>query len=181
MNKNVLWITRSAVFTALLIVTQLTTAAFGNQFVTGPLVNLILIVAVSLCGLKTGLTVAVISHVFAKLIGIGPFWALVPFIALGNITLVLVWHYIGNREFKYEIIKITGTILIAAFLKFIVVYLGAVKIAVPFLLELPEAAAAAVSATFSVTQFFTASIGGLIAAAILPVLKKALKDKNYFS
>jgi hypothetical protein len=106
-RKQILWITRTAIFIALLIVVQIATKPLG-QLVTGSLVNLILIVSVITCGLSSGLTVAVISPVIATLVGIGPpFWVLTPFIILGNGTIALIWHFVGNRIFhkKYVVIS----------------------------------------------------------------------------
>ena len=98
-NKNTIrWITRTAVFIALLIVLQMATAPLGNILITGSIVNLLLIISVMTCGLASGLSVAVISPVMAKLLGIGPLWSLIPFIAAGNIVLVLLWHFIGNGD-----------------------------------------------------------------------------------
>ena len=101
MNNNkgkTLWITRTAVFIALLVVLQAATASLGNTIITGSVVNMLLVVSVMTCGMMSGLCVAVISPVMAKLIGIGPLWSLIPFIIAGNITLILTWHFIGNRN-----------------------------------------------------------------------------------
>ena len=178
MNKDVLWLTRTAAFTALLVAAQLATAALGNKIVTGSVVNMILIVAVSLCGLKTGLTVAAVSNVFAKIIGIGPFWTLIPFVALGNMALVAVWFFSDGLKLKNDFLKNAAVIAVSSLVKFLVLYLGAVKFAVPVLLKLPAPAAAAVSSVFSFQQILTASIGGVLAAASLPVIKKAVVKKN---
>lgn len=175
MNKKTLWITRTAVFTALLIVAQMATAPLGNTLVTGSLVNMILAVSVMTSGLASGLTVAAISPVCAKLIGIGPLWPLIPFIMAGNISLVLVWNYAGNRSFLNKYASYAFAVVTAAVVKFIVLYFGIVKFAIPIMLALPEKQAAAVSAIFSVPQLFTALIGGALAAAIIPVVKKAAK------
>lgn len=75
MNKKTLWITRTAALTALLVVLQASTAALGSTLVTGTVVNLLLIISVMTCGAASGLSVAVLSPVLAKLIGIGPLWA----------------------------------------------------------------------------------------------------------
>jgi len=58
-NKRTQWITLTASFTALLIGFQAFTAPLG-QFVTGSLVNLVLVVSVMTCGLASGLTVALL-------------------------------------------------------------------------------------------------------------------------
>ena len=91
-----LWITHSAMFIALLVILQALTAPLGNMFVTGSIVNMLLIISVKICGLSSGLTVAIISPIMAKVFGIGPLWSLIPFIALGNLSLTLIWHYLAD-------------------------------------------------------------------------------------
>jgi len=177
-NRTVLWITRTAVFIALLIVAQLATASLGNTLITGSLVNLILIVAVMTSGLACGSTAAVISPVLARLIGIGPSWILIPFIMVGNFILVLIWHLIGNRKTAPRIVSYIIALIIGAVAKFLFLYIGIVKIAVPFILKLPAKKAAVISASFSFPQLITASIGGVLAIIILPVLKKAFSEHN---
>jgi len=172
-NKRVYWITATAVFIALVIGTQAATASFG-QFVTGPLVNLMLIVAVMTCGLTSGLTVAAISPVFAKLLGIGPLWMIIPFMMAGNAALVLAWHFIGKRKFASTHLVRAVALVSAAACKFAVLYLGIVRLAVPLLLRLPAPQAAVVTNLFSLPQLFTASIGGALAMAVLPLVEKAL-------
>lgn len=177
MNKNVLWITRTALFTALLIVMQAATATFGNTLITGSIVNLILIISVMICGSASGLAVAAISPACAKFFGIGPLWSLIPFIIAGNLVLALVWNLIGNRGLENKHISYIIAMLAGAVAKFFVLYIGIVRIAIPLLLQLPEPQAAVISSTFSIRQLFTALIGGGLALVILPVLQNALKDR----
>ena len=176
-NRKVLWITQTAVLTALLIVTQAVTASLGNTLVTGSMVNLILIVAVMLAQLSSGLTVAAISPIFAKFLGIGPLWSLIPFIVIGNMVLVWVWHLLGNRKFGKPAIGYIIALVAAAIGKFLALYIGVVQIAVPYLLQLPDPQAVAISGMFSIPQLVTASIGGALAVIILPLLKKAAASR----
>ena len=70
MNNNkgkTLWITRTAVFIALLVVLQAATASLGNTIITGSVVNMLLVVSVMTCGMMSGLCVAVISPVIVQL------------------------------------------------------------------------------------------------------------------
>lgn len=174
-KKRTLWITRTAVLVALLVVLQAVTASLGNVLITGSIVNLLLIVSVMTCGLASGLSVAVISPIIAKLIGIGPLWVLIPFIAAGNVILVLLWHFVGNLHIKHRYAANIAALIAAAAGKFSVLYLGIVKIAVPLLLNLPEQQAKVISNMFSLTQLVTALTGGFIAFMILPSLKKATR------
>ena len=171
--KSTLWITTTAIFIALLVGTQAITASFG-QLVTGSLVNLILIVSVMTCGLSSGVVVAIVSPVFATLFNVGPVWGLVPFIIAGNITIILVWHFICKINFSNIYIVRVITIVLAALCKSVVLYFGVVQIAIPMVLKLPEPKASVMSSMFSFPQLFTALIGGALAFAILPVLFKAI-------
>lgn len=178
MNKKTLWITQTAVLIALLVVVQFVTSFLGNTLITGSLVNLILIISVVICGFPSGLAVAVLSPVLAKLINIGPLWELIPFIIFGNISFIIVWHLIGKRSMS---IKYAGYVLataVAAVIKFLVLYVGIVLIAVPILLKLPEPQASVISAMFSFSRLIAALIGGGLALFVLPVLTKAVKKQS---
>ena len=178
-KQRILWITRTAVFIALLVVWQAVSAPLGNTLITGSIVNLLLIVSVMTCGLASGLTVAAVSSFMAKLLGIGPLWSLIPFMIAGNVTLVLLWHFIGNRNMggKRYMAYITA-LIVAAISKFLVLYIGIVRIAIPILLGLPEQQAAAITSIFSVAQLFTASVGGALAFVLIPRLKKAIAGRQ---
>ena len=177
-NRKILWITQTALLTALLILMQVVTASFGNTIVTGSMVNLILIVSVMIAGLSSGLAVAFISPIFAKFIGIGPLWMLIPFIMVGNIVFVLIWRFFGNLTFGKPAIVYVVTLVLAAVGKFSALYIGIVKIAVPHLLNLPGPQAAIISSMFSIPQLFTALIGGAIATAMVPLLKNIFVDRH---
>jgi len=181
---NVLWITRTAIFTALLITMQLVTTPLGNQFVTGSVNNLIMIVSLLVCGPATGIVVGIISPLCVSLIGFGPaFPPLVPFIALGNAVFILAWFFLRklNKSDKPGMRHNTINCLIAvgaAAIKFLTLYTTIVKFAMPFLLDLNEAQSAVLGLAFSYPQIITAIIGGAIALAISPRLQKALKTVN---
>lgn len=176
-KRGLLWITRTAIFIALLIVSQAATAPLGNTIVTGSIVNLLLIVSVMTSGLASGLSVAVVSPIAAKFFGIGPaFWSLIPFIAAGNAVLVLLWYLIGNRNEQRRYVSYIIAMVTAAAAKFFVLYVGIAQIAVPVLLDLPEQQAKVISNMFSLPQMLTASIGGALAVLILPRLKKILSN-----
>lgn len=177
-KKKILWITRTAIFIALLVVVQFATKPLG-QLVTGSLVNLILIMSVMTCGISSGVTVAVLSPVFATLLGIGtPLWILVPFIILGNSVIILIWYFIGILAFKDRIPGYLIALPAGAAGKFLVLYLTIVKLLLPVLVSLPVKQTAALAAAFSFTQLFTALIGGALAAAALPVIKKATSGRR---
>lgn len=69
--KKTIWIVRTAVCLALLLVLQVATKSLG-QFVTGSCVNLVLAMAALTGGVWSGVIVAVISPFCAYALGIGP-------------------------------------------------------------------------------------------------------------
>ena len=167
-------ITQTAIFMALLLVLQSVTKPLG-QFVTGASVNFVLIASVTMVGLLPGIVVAALSPFFAYMLGIGPaFIQLIPMIAIGNIVLVLCWHFImkkfGEKTLSYCIAAAVG-----ALAKFVTLYLGVVKLVIPFFMSLPEKQAAAISVMFGTTQLVTALLGGVVAIIVVPLVKKAVK------
>ena len=177
--SGVFWLTRTAILIALLIIIQAATAPLGNTLVTGSIVNMVLIVAVMTSGFLTGLSVAAVSPVMAKLFNIGPLWGIIPFIAAGNIALIALWHIVANRQFAKQPAPRVAALAAAAVAKFAVLYVGIVKIAVPLFLRMPEPQATIISNMFSLPQLFTASVGGVLAMAVYPSLRKAIGSKFY--
>lgn len=181
MNKKILWITQTAVLIALLVLAQYIGKITGaQQLITGSLVNLVLLVAIGVAGLGSGATVAVLSPVFAQLIGVGPaFVQLVPAIMLGNLVLVVVYHFIFKLLQKGKanvyVSNVTAVIL-GAVLKFGFLTLAVSQLVLPvFLSDIKAPVAAKLSEMFSLPQLFTALIGGAIAVLVIPAVKKALK------
>lgn len=171
-RRKILWIVRTAAFIALLTVFQASTSSLGNTILTGSGVNMLLILSVIICGIMSGISVAVISPIIAKFIGIGPFWSLIPFIIAGNIILVLIWHLIYNKNRSHNNIAKIVALILAAVAKFLVLYTGIVIIAVP-LLGLKGLQAAVISNMFSLPQLITALLGGASALIIITPLKRA--------
>lgn len=171
-------ITRTAALTALLVAAQMLTAPLGNTIVTGTVVNMLLAVSAVVGGLPAGVAVAALSPVLAKLLGIGPLWGLIPFIAAGNMTLVLAWHLLGGRRAEASLWAYLPAVAGAAAAKSAILYLGVVRLAIPLLLGLSGPEATAVSALFSLPQLLTALLGGTLAAALLPAVQRALSQRR---
>ena len=179
MNKKIRWITETAIMLALLVTLQALTKPMG-QLVTGSCVNAVLAVSVLVGGLGCGLTVALISPVLAFLLGIAPQILTVPAIMVGNTVYVVLLSLLADKTGK-NLVKQIVAWLVAAAAKFAALYLVVVKIIcgvmAPTLLAagtLKEPMLKALPATFSWPQLFTALIGGAVALAIVPVLRKAL-------
>ncbi|WP_379971618.1 ECF transporter S component [Enterococcus devriesei] len=179
MQRKALWITQTAVLLALLIAVQAVTAGLGNTLITGSLVNLILIVAVTTGGLASGITIAVLSPIFAFIFGIGPAFPQIVFcIAIGNAVLVAIWHLVAGVTKKQTIINFLVAAVVGAVAKFGVLYLSIVQFVVPILLKMPAPKAAMVSGAFSFPQLITALVGGGLAILIVPILSKALNHQR---
>ena len=179
MNKKVRWITETAVMLALLIVLQALTKPLG-QIVTGSCVNAVLAVTVLLCGMSSGVTVALLSPVFAYLFGIAPQILTVPVIMLGNTAYVLLLRSISGDGKKLW--KNIAALAAAAVCKFALLYVLVTHVICGVLADglleqglLKQPMLTALPATFSVPQLITALIGGAVALLIVPTLRKALK------
>lgn len=179
MNKKIRWIAETAVMLALLVTLQALTKPMG-QLVTGSFVNTVLAVAALVGGLSCGLVVALCSPLLAYLLGIAPQILTVPAIMVGNTIFVVLLALLADKTGKNILRQVIAWIAAAA-AKFaslyaIVVWLicgllsaqlldsGVLK--APMLKVLP--------ATFSWPQLVTALIGGAVALAITPLLRKAL-------
>lgn len=173
-NKNILWIVQTSMLIALLVSWQAVSRAIPGTLVTGAGINFILVVAAMLFPLKTGLAVGAISPIMAQVFGImPPFWVLVPIIAAGNILFVITWYYIGRLR---PAAVFRAVALIAAALgKFAVIYMGVHLVAVGLL---GTAFPPPVLTAMSVTQLFTAGIGGALAYMTIPVFNKALSSSK---
>lgn len=180
MSKKIRWITETAIMLALLVCLQALTKPMG-QLVTGSCVNTVLAISALVGGLSSGLVVALISPVLAFLLGIAPQILTVPAIMVGNSVFVVLLSLLADKSGK-KIVKQVVAWIVAAAAKFAALYAIVVLLICGVLSESLLASGAlkapmlkALPATFSWPQLFTALIGGAIALAITPVLRKALK------
>ena len=180
MNKKIRWITETAIMLALLVSLQALTKPMG-QLVTGSCVNAVLAISALVGGLSSGITVALISPVMAFLLGIAPQILTVPAIMVGNTVYVVLLSILADGTGK-NLVKQAIAWVVAAAAKFAALYFVVVKLICGVLSEGLLAAGTlkppmlkALPATFSWPQLFTALIGGAVALAIAPVVKKALK------
>ena len=171
-NKRILWITETAVMTALLIVLQTATKA-GGQYVTGSCVNAVLAGSVLAVGVWSGVVVALLSPFFAFLLGIGPqLLPIVPSIAVGNLVFVLILGLLaGERE--TPLWRSGAAWVLAAGAKFAVLYLLVVLLCT--VLPLKEPQIATFSIMFSYPQLVTALVGGAVGLLLAPALRRAIR------
>jgi len=186
-NAKVRWITQTAVLLALLIAVQAATARLNNTYITGSIVNLLLVLSVTLCGLSSGIALAVISPLFAFLLGIGPAMIqIVPCIMLGNAVLVIIWYFVGNLKIGSVHSGSTAAAYLpfviawiaAAVIKFLVLYISVAKVVLPMLMESTDPRFNKLSTMFSFPQLVTAGIGGFIAIFLIRRLREAVKYKD---
>ncbi|MCL2572435.1 MAG: hypothetical protein FWE11_08515 [Defluviitaleaceae bacterium] len=183
-RKRILWITQTALFIAMLVTAQHLTAPM-SQFVTGSIINFILVTATILVGMSSGVAVGVVSPIFAYFIlGVPIFPVIIPFIMAGNAALVVAVHFITVKSYVnldlLAYVRIILAIIVGSVLKFLVLWIGVVHVALPFLIPnaLPPQVAA-MSAAFSWPQLVTALIGSTIAMTVMPNLMRALRiNKN---
>lgn len=179
MNKNIRWVTETAVMLALLVALQYITKPLG-QLVTGSFVNAVLAVTALVAGLSGSITVALISPVLAYLLGIAPQILTVPAIMAGNTVFVVLLYYLAGKDSKKVLRQISAWAAAAA-AKFAALYAIVVWLICGVFAESLMASGVlkapmlkALPATFSWPQLVTALIGGGVALVITPVLRKAL-------
>lgn len=190
-NGKIKWMVRTAFFIALVILVQLLSNMLPiaqlmlgpvklSQLVTGSLVNLVLIVAAALLGIGSGVTVGILSALLASLFGIQlPLPQMLPLVAIGNATIVAVawaFFHMGKKiGGKTRLFVESGGILLAAAAKCAVLWAGVHFIIVP-LVQPAGKLAAVLTLNFSWPQLITGIIGGAVALALLPVLRKATEN-----
>jgi hypothetical protein len=168
----------TAMMLAFLIGVQFVTRSLG-QFVTGALVNLVLLVTVFTVGLGGGLVVAVASNALAFLAGIGPALPqVIPFVAAANAILVgvayLVRRQIAEKGVKNKLLAAAG-LLGAGAAKTLFLWVGLVLIALPLLPGIKEPQMAVLGAAFTWPQLVTSLSGGALAMLVMPLLRRAVK------
>ncbi len=150
--------TQTAIFVALLAIVTLA-PMLRNQFLTGPVVNASLIIAVVMLGSRSGMMLGLLPSVLALGTGIlNPVMApQIPFIMAANAIFVLC--FAGLNRYGFWTGLLTASLLKTAFL-FGTSFIVANMIASPTL-------AASISQMMSWPQLATAIGGGVIAFGII--------------
>ena len=154
-QTNIRWMSRTAILLAIALVFQM--GGFP-QFITGPLINTVLYLAAMIVGWQGGMLIGILTPVIASIRGIlpPPLTPLIPFIALGNSILVILFFWLQSKN------KIAG-IIIASLAKFLLL-VSAVKLVV----QVPPA----IAQMMSLPQLITALAGGAIALVLAHFFKK---------
>lgn len=153
-QTRIYWITRTAILLAIAVVFQM--GGFP-QFITGPAVNAILYLSAMTIGWSGGVLIGICTPVIAALRGIlpPPLTPLIPFIALGNGILVILFFYLQKKS---RILAIA----VASTVKFLIL-----AAAVNFLVQVPSK----IAQMMSFPQLLTAIFGGLIALLVERAIK----------
>lgn len=152
------------IFSVLAVLAAYLPTIIHSQPVTGSLINMSLVSAVFLIGPLGAVLLGLMPSVFALASGLLP-WALapmMPFIVAGNAILVVVYHYLGRKNFVLAIIA-------AAFGKFLFLY----AMANLLINVLPSGRQILpLASMMGWAQFLTAVTGGILAYIVLFFVKK---------
>lgn len=140
------------------------------QWITGPIVNAILIIVLFLVGIRSAMVLCLVPSLMALSAGLLPavLAPVVPFIMISNVILVLSVEWVYENS-KNEQKGYWLGVLLGASLKFLFLFFS-VKLIGGLLLK-PELTAK-VAQMMSWPQFATALTGGMIAWAVLKWLKR---------
>ncbi|HBK35097.1 TPA: hypothetical protein DDZ01_03850 [Candidatus Uhrbacteria bacterium] len=152
------------IFTSLLAISVVVPSFLHSQYITGPLVNAILLIAVVLLGPFEAVMIGIIPSTVALSSGLLPLplAPMVPFIMISNAIFVALFYYIGVKRFAIGVI--IGGLVKFAFLS------STVTLLMKSLLS--EGLVAKLAIMMGYPQFITALLGGLIAFFFLRGIKK---------
>lgn len=184
--------TKQLVQTALLLAICIASQYFKNLsvYITGPIVNTTIIIAVLAVGLWSGLLISIAAPITAFFFTGSPIMAAIPLmfpaVMAGNAVLALcVWFFQEKFSFRHRLAAglAAGTVLKAAFLGIVVVLVILPLFGENIASKLPKPEAlpgvlAAAKITFSLTQLITAFMGSVLAYLIWLPLGKYLKAEN---
>lgn len=189
-GKNMKFTTKQLTQTALLLTLCIISQFMKNTsvYLTGPIINAALLIALWAVNIKASLILCVITPITAFLITGSPITSaiplMIPVIMIGNAILVL-GTWLGEK--KGTVIKYVGMgagcLIKAAFMWIMSSYVlfpifgQNVASKLPKPEALPKVLETA-KVTFSITQLITAVIGCVLAVIIMVPLKKYLKNEE---
>lgn len=182
--------TKQLAQTALLLAICIASQYFKNLsvYITGSIVNTILIIATLAIGLYSGIFISIVAPITAFFFTGSPIIAAIPLmfpvIMLGNIILVVfTWYFQNKVSFKAHmpVGLISGSVVKSIFMGVVVVFLILPLFGDNIAAKLPKPEAlpmiiATAKVTFSITQLITALIGSVFAYIIWIPLGKYLKS-----
>ncbi len=163
-NSKIRFIAYTGILLAVALVVQM--GGFP-QPITGPLVNAVLYLSALLVGSWSGVIIGIFTPLIAFMRGIlpAPLAPMIPFIAIGNGVLVLVFFMLMEKN------KIIG-IVVASVVKYLIL-----STAVRYVVSVPGK----VAQMMGLPQLYTALIGGgiaLLAYQTLQVIRPRLKKEG---
>ncbi len=184
--------TKQFIQTALLLAICIASQFFKNLsvYLTGPIVNTTIIIAVLAVGLWSGLFISIIAPVTAFFISGSPIMSAIPLmfpaVMAGNTVLaVCVWYFQKHFHFRHKLPVgfIAGSLLKASFMGIVIVLILLPSFGGNIASHLPKPEALSVvlataRITFSITQLITALTGSLLAYIIWIPLQKYLKKED---
>lgn len=142
-----------------------------SPYITGPVVNLVLIIVTYYFSLSSGILFSIIAPITSFIISPSPILKAIPlivvFIALGNIVLCFFVNLLKNKNLALDL-------FVASTFKAIFMGVTISLIIIPTFskgAQLPEVALATAKFTFSITQLITAYIGSVIAYITINTIK----------
>jgi hypothetical protein len=173
LSKKTLFISRLALLVSFALVIQVVGLP---QPITGPLINMLLFLTTSILGWIAGVMLGCLTPLAALIRGQLPavLAPLVPFIAVANAALVLVYFLIYYKILKHfkllNSLKIVIAIVLAALAKYLI-FIVTVKIIFPYIIRfsIPDK----VAVILMTPQLFTALIGGVLFWILLKILNRA--------
>nr|WP_297708619.1 ECF transporter S component [uncultured Butyrivibrio sp.] len=191
--KKDLFGSKQIAYTAVLLAICIVSQIFKNLsvFITGPIINACIVIAVLTSGLVWGIILSVITPVTAYFIAASPVMmavpGIIPLIMAGNAVLAIATNFLLKKDIKngkgLRDIKSYVKAVICAACKGLFMGLTIslwllptfIPAESPLMKKLPV-----FQTTFSVTQFVTACIGFVYAFIIWAVLSKRLGRDNLY-
>lgn len=188
MKKSKYLGTREIAITAALLAICIISQIFKNLsiFITGPIINACLVIAVLAVNLPCGIILSIITPITAYFIAASPVMMTVPliivFIMCGNIVLVIATHFLlkkellrseGLKSFKSYLFAIVCALLKGLFMG-LTISLWLLPTFIPQDSKL-YGKLSVFQTTFSVYQFITACIGFVYVFIIWAALGKVLR------
>lgn len=169
--------TKKLAVTALMLALCIVSQLFKNLsvYITGPIINLILLITLLYAGRGCAFVLSVITPITAFIITGSPIMAAMPIVMVAVMAgnAIYVWAFdIAQQLWR----KMYISVAVASVAKGALMGVSISLLILPLLgpaSGLPEKALAVAKTTFSVTQLICALVGGVIACIVWPMVKKA--------
>ncbi len=177
MSKNK---SKSLAYAAILLAICIVSQFLKNTsvYITGPIINVCLVLCVLTAGIRYAVALSVITPITSFIITGSPIMAAIPMIIpcviVGNLIYVICIFLLKekpNKKVGFPISLTVGTILKAAFMGVVI----SLIIVPAFLPDKMSAMLTTIQMTFSFTQLITAAIGSVLAYILFIPISKSIK------